>query len=213
MKNIRLIIYDLDGTLIDSADIVTLLINDLRKDLDKKPLVKKDLIPWISLGGEDLMQKALEVNTNESKSFLKIFRERYHDMPTPQSSIFDGVKECLNSLSQLNYFLAISTNKPRSLAEKVLNETNLAKYFECLNAGGDLPNKKPHVSNLSFCQDYFGLTANEVLLIGDSKVDQQLAHDGKVRFVFYEKGYDDGVDKNKIFAALKQHQDLLQIVN
>jgi phosphoglycolate phosphatase len=213
MKKNRLIVYDLDGTLIDSAGIVTLILNDLRKDLGKRPLVKKDLVPWLSLGGKDLMEHALDIEAFQSQHFLNIFRERYHDTPTPDSSIYRGVKESLDLLSQSNYFLAISTNKPRSLAEKVLNETGLIKYFDCINAGGDLPNKKPDASNLVICQNYFDVTSEETFLVGDSKVDQELAFNARVPFIFYESGYNDGVDKQKVFAILKQHQDLPEMVN
>jgi phosphoglycolate phosphatase len=213
MKKNRLIIYDLDGTLIDSAGVVTLLLNNLRKDLGKKPLIKKDLVQWLSLGGRDLMQHALEIKASQSQHFLNIFRERYHDTPTPDSSVYKGVKKSLDLLSQLNYFLAISTNKPRSLAEKVLNETGLIQYFGCINAGGDLPNKKPDASNLLFCQNYFKVKSDQTFLVGDSKVDQELAFNAKVPFIFYESGYNDGVDEEKVFAILKQHQDLPRMVN
>jgi phosphoglycolate phosphatase len=213
MKKNRLIVYDLDGTLIDSAGVVTLLLNDLRKDLGKEPLLEKDLVPWLSLGGKYLMQHALEIKASQSQYFLNIFRERYHDTPTPGSSVFKGVKDCLNLLSESNYFLAISTNKPRSLAEKVLSETGLIQYFGCVNAGGDLINKKPHVSNLLFCQNYFDVKNDQTFFVGDSKVDQELAFSGKVPFIFYESGYNDGVNKEKVFAILKQHQDLPGILN
>lgn len=209
-----LVIYDLDGTLVDSIEIVQFILNEFRQKSGLLPLKRIDFFPWISLGGEDLIKNALELHEQDDVlHFLNLFRSRYYELPTPRESIFDGVVNCLEYLRAHDYRLAICTNKPKRLAEKVLNETGLKFFFEFVNAGGDLPTKKPSKENAQACLDYFGLKAPTAVLIGDSLVDQQLAKAVHVPFIFYRHGYDDGVNKNLIEYELKHHADLIQFLN
>lgn len=209
-----LIIYDLDGTLVDSIEVIKLILNGLREELGLPPLKRVDFFPWISLGGEDLIKSALELDKHEDVLFfLNVFRSRYYNLPTPNETIFDGVFDCLRYLRAQNYRLAICTNKPRGLAEKVLKETGLNPFFDFINAGGDFPSKKPSKENAQACLDYFGATAQTSLLVGDSSVDQQLAKAVNIPFVFYQHGYDDGVSKDSIEYELKHHSDLINFLS
>jgi len=209
-----LIIYDLDGTLVDSVEVVQLILNGLREELGLLPLKRVDFFPWISLGGEDLIKNSLELYEHKDVlHFLNMFRSRYFDLPTPQETIFDGVFDCLKYLRDHKYRLAICTNKPRRLAEKVLRETGLNIFFDFINAGGDLPSKKPSKENAQVCLDYFGATAQTALMVGDSSVDQQLAKAIGIPFVFYRHGYDDGISKDSIEYELKHHSDLIQFLD
>jgi len=209
-----LIIYDLDGTLVDSIEVVQLVLNGLREELGLLPLKRVDFFPWISLGGEDLIKSALELDKHEDVLyFLNVFRARYYNLPTPKETIFDGVFDCLNYLRAHKYRLAICTNKPRRHTEKVLKETGLNIFFDFINAGGDFPSKKPSKENAQVCLDFFGATAQTALIVGDSSVDQQLAKVVNVPFVFYRQGYDDGVSKDSIEYELNHHSDLIQFLN
>ena len=205
----RLVIYDLDGTLVDSAEVVRKILNELRTELSLDHLSKEAILPWISLGGEDLISNALNIPATDVTKYLQEFRARYFDLPTPVDSIYDGVYECLDFFEQERIITTICTNKPRRLAEKVLNETGLSRYFEFFNAGGDLSTKKPHQNNLISCLDYYGVKACETILVGDSTVDQQLASNAAVKFAFYPHGYDDGVNRNLADILLSSHTDFI----
>jgi phosphoglycolate phosphatase len=211
MKVPKLIVYDLDGTLVDSASVVADILNEIRVELGKKPLRKEAFYPWLSLGGEDLVGNGLGVSQNNISSYLTEFRHRYINRATPKDCVYDGVFECLDYLKQANFYLALCTNKPRVLAEKVLIDSGLKKYFEFIVAGGDLPNKKPHPSNLISCQNYFGVCAEQMILVGDSKVDQKLASNSNVPFIFYPHGYDDGVDIKFVCSRLDNHKDFINL--
>jgi phosphoglycolate phosphatase len=208
---IKLIVYDLDGTLIDSAGVVVDLLNALRKNLNKTVLEKEELIPWLSLGGEKMIEKALEINALDASTYLKKFRTMYAEIPTTIKSIYPGVIDVLDTL-YMNYDLAICTNKPRVLAEKVLREARLSKYFSYVQAGDDLITKKPHPDNLYSCIGHFSVKSNEVILVGDSTIDQELARLCDVHFVHYSLGYDDGVKENKFTYRINDHAELLPII-
>jgi phosphoglycolate phosphatase len=208
----RLIVYDLDGTLVDSAEIVQNILNDIRRELGKEMLDRGAFIPWVSLGGEDLIRNALGVSEIDVNKYLQEFRLRYFNLPTPQESIYEGALDCLDYLKQENYYLAICTNKPRKLAEKVLNETGLSGFFGYLNAGGDLTTKKPHEQNIIQCLDYFGVQNSQAIMVGDSTVDQELARNASISFVHYVHGYDDGVRKDLATLVLSKHVDLIKFL-
>ena len=211
LKSPRLIVYDLDGTLVDSANVVAGILNEMRVKLGKKPLTKEDFYPWLSLGGEDLVGNGLGISQNIVSSYLTEFRARYLKLTTPNDCVYDGVFESLDYLKKANFFIALCTNKPRPLAEKVLVDSGLNYYFAFIVAGGDLPDKKPHPSNLISCQNYFGVSAEETVLVGDSKVDQQLANNLNVPFIFYPHGYDDGVDIEFVGSRLEKHTDIINL--
>ncbi|MBI5920059.1 MAG: HAD hydrolase-like protein [Betaproteobacteria bacterium] len=189
----NLAVYDLDGTLVDSICQVHEILNGLRAELGKRPLEVGQLVPWISLGGIELMINALEVRREEAESHLKTFRARYLAEKTPKRLVYDGVFEALEHFQERHCSLAICTNKPRNLVEKVLSETGLANYFPCVVAGGDLPTQKPNPANLLCCLEHFDLQPSQAIFIGDSRVDQMTAESADVPFIFFSAGYDDGV--------------------
>ncbi len=205
----RLIAFDLDGTLIDSADVVLSIINHQRLSMQKQQLKKFDLYPWLSLGGLDLISKALDVPLESCNYYLKMFRDQYKAIDTPKNSIFPGAVEFLKFLKNHNYFIALITNKPRDLVNKIFSETELGSFFDFSLAGDDLKTKKPNPCNIYNCCDYFNIEAREIVLIGDSSIDQKTALNSSIDFIFFNGGYDDGVDHNFIDCSFDSYEILL----
>jgi len=209
---VKLIIYDLDGTLIDSAKIVSKIINQMRTEIGLESLTIKQLVPWLSMGGEDLIANSLEINSDRVHSYLFEFRQRYLELETPNESLYPGIKDVLNNLLKTGHKLAVCTNKPRVLAEKVLRETQLHDFFGYINAGGDLPYKKPHPDNLVSCLSFFDASSQDAILVGDSKVDQELGKATNVSFVQYLPGYDDGIKLIEPQMKIDHHSKLLDVI-
>ena len=208
----ELVVFDLDGTLVDSAQVVSSILNQLRQEIgkDKKPTAY--FTPWLSLGGMELMANGLGIEPSRAEAFLTEFRNRYAEISTPIDTVYEGVFDALDDLSAQNIKMCVCTNKPRNLAQKVLDETGLDRYFEYLCAGGDLPSKKPHPKNLSICIEYFGMQSEQVALVGDSTIDQKMAASLGVDFYFFTRGYDDCVDRSLINFSFKNHSDLKFII-
>jgi 2-phosphoglycolate phosphatase len=187
------VVFDLDGTLVDSAQTVQLLINELRHERGLPSLGVEQLVPLISLGGVQMMQGAVCADVQEATKALAVFRARYAERPTPIDSVYPGVESVLSSLHEANVCMSICTNKPRLLAHKVLGETGLARFFRYVCAGDDLQTRKPDRANLEACRRAVGTHGQRVWVVGDSTVDEALARNGAVPFVFFSAGYDDGV--------------------
>lgn len=208
-----LVTYDLDGTLVDSAEIVCTILNQIRHELGKTYLNREDFLPSISLGGEDLIRSSLEVDGPQVNFYLTEFRSRYQNLPTPINSIYPHVVESLKALKAIGCYLALCTNKPRPLVDKVLAETGLNQFFEYINAGGDLDTKKPHQKNLLTCMEYFDVDSNRTWLIGDSTVDESLARNAGVPFIFYAAGYNDGINPNEALFSMTDHLEILNHIH
>lgn len=206
------VVYDLDGTLIDSARTVAGLLNARRTERGLAPRTVADFTPWLSIGGRALVSAALELDEAEGDAELSLFRERYALLATDPDIMFEGVEATLSQLHALGIPLALCTNKPRSLTDKILAETGLFRFFSFVSAGHDLPTQKPHPDNLHICLDALGCTASETLLIGDSRIDQILADQCGAGFAFFSGGYDDGVLLTDDTPVIQRHIDVLDLI-
>lgn len=184
-KKYKLIVFDLDGTLINSSAHILNLLNQIRDRLNKPRLELGEVGALLSLGGEKIITGALGVSESDVPKHLRDFRELYLNQPTPVNSLFPQVRELLDYLSGENMLLSICTNKNRALVNKVLEELSLTHYFSSVCADGDLPTKKPNPSNLQYCLDACRINPEDALMVGDSKVDQELALACGVPFAWF----------------------------
>ena len=203
------IIFDLDGTLIDSGPAVCKILNEMRQSRSLPEIPCDSIKSVISVGGEEMISRALNIPQYQATEALAYFRHTYLHTPVAQSSIYPMVTLMLNIMKKSGKKLCISTNKPRNLAEKILKELNLAQHFDFINAGGDLPNKKPHPSNIYVCLNTLQLKPDEMVLVGDSRVDQQTALNAGIPFYFFSNGYDDGVDRAKAVFCFRHYSELI----
>jgi phosphoglycolate phosphatase len=89
------VIYDLDGTLVDSAPVVAAVLNKLRRKIGLPALPQKSFYRWISMGGLELVGNALNIPPNRSEAYLSAFRALYLDEPVPMNSLYPGVRDVL----------------------------------------------------------------------------------------------------------------------
>lgn len=205
----RLVVFDLDGTLVDSAPATVELLNQLRTELGFKHLPYDVFIPWLSLGGPQLLSNSLELKSNkEALVYLNEFRIRAKELPSGKIPTFEEVDLLLKSLYNCNIKLAICTNKARGLVEKLLEELKIKSYFDLIVAGDDLSTSKPDPAMLLECCNKLGVEISDTLFVGDSTVDQKTASNAGIRFAFFQKGYNDGVDESTTAINFNRHLDL-----
>lgn len=205
------IVYDLDGTLVNSALTVTALLNELRSEYALPPLAIDDYKPWLSTGGKGMVAAALGIDETEAGPLLLDFRARYLNLPTDPASVYPDVHLTLSTLRSAGIRLGLCTNKPRALTEKVLTETTLGDFFDVVCAGQDLTTSKPHPDNLHVCLRGLNSQPKETLVIGDSRIDQCLAKACGAGFAFFSGGYDDGVRIEASVLTIHRHPEIFNL--
>jgi phosphoglycolate phosphatase len=190
------LVFDLDGTLIDSAPTVSCILNEMRCARDLPPLPLQQYKSLSSEGGSVLIESALEVSPRDAEKLVQRFRQYYLDVTTPIDCVYPDVFNLLDYLVANGFRLAICSNKPEKLCLKVLEDTGLRKYFDAVIGGDTLVEKKPNPTPLLKATSLIGKKARDILFVGDSSIDQQTASAAAVRFAFHSSGYGPTVDSN-----------------
>jgi phosphoglycolate phosphatase len=207
---VKLVVYDLDGTLVDSASATVALLNQLRNELGLSSLPHDTFIPWLSLGGVKIMSNALELDSDQTaKEYLEEFRRRLASLPSETMPLYPNVKESLQLLLASGIKIGICTNKANRLVHKIIKELRIADYFDVVIAGDDLPVSKPNPVHLLTCLKRLNVSIKDAIFVGDSTVDQRTAQSADVPFAFYQKGYNDGVNE-LASISFNDHLDLVK---
>ena len=206
------IIYDLDGTIIDSSSIVRSILSQLRVEYGLSANLPENFEPYLSMGGVDMVSGALGIPASVAQEQLDIFREIYFDTPTDLASIYPFALDTMSKALTAGIRLCLFTNKPRQLVDKIIKELRIEQFFEVSLAGGDLNTRKPHPNNIFWCLTSLKISAQETILIGDSTVDQRSASAASIPFWFFSGGYDDGIDLNTVDQYFDCHSKLPEIL-
>lgn len=187
------VIFDLDGTLIDSAPDIHACVNLVLRDYRIGPLTLIQVRGMIGGGVDVLWQKivrATRANPADQRGMLASFMTRYHGA-TRLTRIFSNVEMALGVLADRGHPLGICTNKPRRPTESVLDHFGIAHLFGEIICGDSLPEKKPDPAPLIAAMT--GLGANpdnpQAIYVGDSEFDATCAAAASVPFLIYTRGY------------------------
>jgi phosphoglycolate phosphatase len=151
-KNIKAIVFDLDGTLINSSLTVLDILNQIRrKYLNKKKINLKKISKFLSIGGKILIKKTLQIKKEkEIISYLKIFRHIYLSKKFNTQDIFPNVINFLKRLKKKNIKIIICTNKNSKLVKKIVNESPFRKYVNFFVTSDMVNSYKPDKVFLDF---------------------------------------------------------------
>ncbi len=187
---IRHIIFDLDGTLVDSNAVCVQILSDMlaeRGFADSiNPVVAR---AFMSRGGADMVAGLLGEACTDPAADLAEFRARYQRHFTSPETVFPGVSEGLRRLQEAGYVLSICSNKPQVLCDQVLADTNLADHFALVVGGRAGLQPKPAPDLLDTVLGELGAAPEECLYVGDSELDHAVARNAAVPFHFVSYGY------------------------
>jgi len=187
---IRHVIFDLDGTLVDScATCVEILSGMLAERGDAAAIDPVAARGYMSRGGLDMVRGLLGDACVDGKADLADFRARYHAHETSVDTLFPGVAEGLARLRAAGLTLSICSNKPQGLCEKVLADTGLARHFALVVGGQQGLRPKPAPDLLDAVLARIGADAAACVFVGDSELDHQVAADAGIPFHFLTHGY------------------------
>jgi phosphoglycolate phosphatase len=189
-----LVVFDLDGTLVDSAEDIARSVNELLSDLGRPTLPHERIVSYVGNGVHRLLERSMGGAAPEEigaavAPYLSIYRRRLLDHTRP----YPGVIEALEALRG-GPTLAVLTNKPVSESIAILEGLGLRRYFRAVYGGDSFARKKPDPIGILHLLEETGSTREETLLVGDSAVDAETARRASVRscLVTYGPGGDGG---------------------
>lgn len=186
-----LMIFDLDGTLIDSAADLAHAVNAMLGELGGERLPESDVRAMIGDGMAKLVARALAArgcDQTDPAAAQRSFLRHYESEPVRATVAYPGVRQALELLRR-HATLAVCTNKPAQLAGVILEKLRLAQYFTRIWGGDSLPFRKPDPRILRAILQTFAVAPEAALMIGDSEVDAQAAQGAGVPLVLMTHGY------------------------
>jgi phosphoglycolate phosphatase len=165
------VVFDLDGTLIDSRLDIAHAANHALVAHGFSRLSSDELASFVGDGARLLVARAarLDPEAAEVDALIQSYTDYYAAHPTDHTTLLPGAREALEALSHLP--LALCTNKPRASTEPVLANLRLSHAFTVIVAGGDLPQNKPHPSLLLHVAERLQLSTAELVMVGDGPQD------------------------------------------
>src|SRR6267143_703584 len=173
--SVRALIFDLDGTLIDSKLDLIRSVNAMLEAMGREQLHQATSSGYLGHGAPQLVGRALgnAATEEERERALKFFLAHYEEHKLDSTCAYPGVLEALEQLTALP--MAILTNKPVRVSKRILEALGLAKYFRAVYGGNSFETKKPDPLGAQKILREFGAAPAEAILIGDSEVDVQTA--------------------------------------
>lgn len=204
LKNKKLLIFDLDGTLINSALDLALAVNYMLKQLNLDTFDEETIHGWVGNGALMLAQRALsgkrEIDTTLDDTYvqkaLQIFLDYYEAHLCDATIPYPEVPQTLKSLKNRGYTLAIVTNKPFKFVAPILTALKLSNLFELILGGDSLDKKKPDPMPLLHVTKTLHIDVKQSVMIGDSKNDILAANSCGMESVGVTYGYNYGEDIN-----------------
>jgi phosphoglycolate phosphatase len=195
-------LFDLDGTLVDSAPDLAEAVDLTLQELGRSPAGLEKVRPWVGNGAKVLIRRALADKRDWEparpeddlliESALEIFFKHYRQTNGKHARVYPGVKECLEHLSACGCRMGVVTNKPQQFIAPLLEQTGLAQWFQLTLGGDALPEKKPEPAPVLHAMHQLHGTIGTTVMIGDSVNDVQAALAAGVPCVAVRYGYNFG---------------------
>ena len=175
-----LIIFDLDGTLIDSKVDLVNSVNFTRKQLNLNPLPDEIIFSYIGDGVQKLIQRAVSETRNKSvfSRALNIFLSHYRDHLLDYTMVYPGVLEVLTKLD--HKVLGVLTNKPLESTLAILTGLRIKERFCFIYAGNSFKQKKPHPVGINRILNETKIPRHRTLMVGDSYIDMETGQNARV---------------------------------
>ncbi|WP_414154675.1 phosphoglycolate phosphatase [Pseudomonas sp. BNK-43-a] len=194
----RLVMFDLDGTLIDSVPDLAAAVDRMLLELGRPAAGLDAVRQWVGNGAEVLVRRALAggiehdaVDAQLAERALALFMGAYgesHELTV----VYPGVRDTLRWLRKQGVEMALITNKPERFVGPLLDQMKIGRYFRWIIGGDTLPQKKPDPAALLFVMKMAGIAPEQSLFVGDSRSDVQAARAAGVKSVGLTYGYNHG---------------------
>jgi len=219
-NNKKVILFDLDGTLINSGPDLALAVNHMLQSLNRETFSEDVIDGWVGNGAQMLVQRALsgqrEINENLDAALyddaLDIFLTFYGQNLCVATVTYLNVPATLTRLKEAGYRLAIVTNKPFAFVEPILESLTLSGLFELILGGDSLDKKKPNPLPLLHVCEQLNVSVDECVMVGDSKNDILAANAAGMQSIGVTYGYNYGekIDVYEPDMVVDDFSDILE---
>jgi len=177
-----LLIFDLDGTLIDSKLDLAHAVNATRSHMGLTPLEHERVYSYVGNGAPVLIRRAMgaEASEAEVQEALEFFLEYYREHYLDYTKLYPGVRETLDRLHAAGKRMAVLTNKPVRISRAILDGLGVGGHFFQVYGGNSFDLKKPNPIGVEMLMRETGIRADRTLMIGDSSVDTQTARNAGI---------------------------------
>jgi phosphoglycolate phosphatase len=174
-SEVRALIFDLDGTLIDSKLDLALAVNAALSEMGRGPLPHEQIFGFVGQGAPSLIARALGdgATEEECRHCLEVFIQYYSIHKLDNTAPYPGVRETLDALSGMP--MAVLTNKPVGASRGILQGLGLADHFRIIYGGNSFERKKPDPMGVETILQEFGAAPAQAMVVGDSEIDVQTA--------------------------------------
>lgn len=221
LSGVRAILFDLDGTLVDTAPDITAAVGATLRDLDRPPIEDAMVRSYIGRGVDVLLHRVLTgaregiAAIDVHRHAREVFLEHYGAHNGRTARVYAGVREGLAHAQRLGLALCCVTNKPQAFSDALLAEVDLSRYLAFALGGEALPKGKPDPAPLLHAATRLGLAAKECLMVGDSSNDAVAARAAGMPVVLVGYGYteDQAVDTIDCDAVVASIADVVSALD
>jgi phosphoglycolate phosphatase len=215
-RRCRAVLFDLDGTLLDTAGDIHAAINELMIEHRREPLTYEKVRPQVSHGAAAVMKLGFgDLAPDEFTACREQFLQRYLRRVAVLTRLFDGLDRTLLNFERAHMPWGVVTNKPGFLTDPLLAQLGLAGRAACVVAGDSLPERKPHPRPLLVAAALLDLPPSDCIYVGDSERDIVAARAAGMRSVLARFGYlgpDDQPERWQADYSIDRPEELLSWV-
>lgn len=200
LKKPSVVLIDLDGTLVDSVPDLAWVTDTMLASFNLPSRGEAKVRQWVGNGVERLIKRALtdQINGEPEPDLLDkalpVFMALYEEHACVESTLYPSVKQGLDWLKQQQIRLGCVTNKDARFTLPILDKLGIRDDFEIVISGDSLPHKKPDPAPLLHGADFFGVTPDKAMMIGDSVSDVKASRAANFSIVCVSYGYNHGAD-------------------
>lgn len=187
MQKKQLIIFDMDGTLINSGDVISNTVNYVRTNLGLTIMPKDELLT--NINNPDINSSEFFYGTSAfTEEQTKLFGEYYDNNCISDISLYDGIKELLEEISE-HFILSIATNASVEFARKMIKHLNIDHYFDYIIGANEVSTPKPHPEMLLNTVESLRIEIKHSILVGDSNKDKHAAEACQMDYLLVNWGF------------------------
>lgn len=202
----KLLVFDLDGTLVDTREDLAAAVNEMRKHYQLPILPQKEVVSYVGDGARKLVERSLKGENIDTDQALKVMLSSYEENICVFSKIYEGCLAFLNDMKNSDVQMAVLTNKPQSLTNIILEELKLTQYFNPIFGPEGAACHKPEPGGLLQCVEINNCTSTETLMIGDHHTDLRVAQNAGIDKAFFTggMGHDDEIVPEITFNSYQE---------